>query len=147
MQEKHPKVAQVVDLAGGKMDLSHAALESGDAGQDTRVVQQEAIDILEALLKDQKGKSGGGGGGGGGMAEAMEQMAMGSGAGQNPGGNASGHNDPSLAPNTLKDNSFTFASRQDVKDFHSASGAEAEVPADYRSLWDAYTSQIRKESR
>jgi hypothetical protein len=137
LQVNLPKAAQVVDLAGGKMDVSHTALESGDAGPDTQTAQSEAIQLLEALQKDQKDSSSSSSSGG--AKQAMARMSEGGGGG----GYRGGSNGPNT-PATLEKPDFSISTQQEYKD-KMAAGAEGEIPPEFRGLVNAYSNQLRKE--
>jgi hypothetical protein len=138
LQARQPKAAQITDLAGGRMDISHSALESGDAGQGTRKAQSEAIQLLEVLLKDQENSSGGASSG---AMMAMQSMSMAS----QGGGFHGGENGP-LAPATLETPGYRVSTQQKY-DEKMAAGFEGEFPPEFRGLLNSYFEQVRKENR
>jgi hypothetical protein len=141
LRAKQSNAARTVELAGGKMEISHTALESGDAGPETRKAQSEAIQLLEALLKDQQQQQQDNGGGSSAAMMAMQNMSRGS----QGGGFHGGVNAP-LAPATL-DTAGYRASSQQKFDEKMAAGFESEFPPEFRALINSYFDQIRKESR
>ena len=143
LQAKQSKAARLVDLAGGKMDVSHTALESGDAGQETRKAQSEAVQVLEALLGDQEQKNAAGRSSAAMMAmQAMQNLA----AARHGGGfHNRGANGP-LEPARLETAGYRVSTQQKY-DEKMAAGFEAEFPPEFRELLNSYFDQVRKETR
>ncbi len=143
LQADQPDAAHLVDLAGGKMDASHTALESGDAGQDTRKAQTEAIQVLEALLKDQQQKNDASRSAATAMAmQAMQSLAQ---ARHGGGFHNRGTNGP-VEPARLETAGYQVSTQQKFDEKMSA-GFEAEFPPEFRGLLNSYFDQVRKESR
>jgi len=133
--------ARVVGEARGRMDLSRLALEGGDPGNETRVVQRQAIALLEKLMEGQcKGM-------GQGLASArmMAMMQMMQGMGMNPGGYAGGGNAPILPASLRETGETEWAKVRSRFDEQLGAEFEGEYPAEYRKLLDAYFSRLRKE--
>ena len=133
--------AQVVGMAGGKMDLSRLALEAGNAGKDTRVVQREIVALLEKLLSECQ-QCAGGMGLAGARAMAMAQMLQQ--VGLRPGGYAGGENAPIL-PATLKE-AEDERWRVVRSRFEEELGAafEGQYPLEFRDLLRAYFDRLRE---
>ena len=143
LQAEQSKAARLVDLAGGKMDVSHTALESGDAGQETRKAQSEAIQVLEALLKDQEQQDAASRSAAAMMAmQAMQNLAA---AHHGGGFHKRGTNGP-LEPARLETADYRVSTQQKYDDKTSA-GFEAEFPPEFRELLNSYFDQVRKEAR
>jgi hypothetical protein len=141
LQAKQSRTAQTLELAGSKMDLSHTALESGDAGPETRKNQSAAIQVLEALLKEQEEKNGGR------SSQAMTAMqAMRTLSQANHGGGFHGGTNGPLEPARLDTASYKTSTQQKYDD-KLAAGFESEFPPEFRGLLNSYFDQVRKESR
>jgi len=134
-------VAAVVGKAGEKMDVSRLALEAGDTGRDTRVVQREVVALLEKLLKEQSQNAGGMGLAGARMLAMLQMMQQ---VGMSPGGFAGGTNAPIL-PATLKEaeDEEWRAVRSRFEEELGAS-SDVEYPAQFRALLEAYFDRLRQ---
>ncbi len=132
----------LVGLAGEKMDVSRMALEAGDTGRETRVVQREVVTLLEKLMGSCKGCLGGMGLSG---MRALAMMQMMSRPGMRPGGFTGGTNAAILpaAVDRVGDEEW----RRVVSRFADqlATGAEAQYPVEFRELLQAYFERLRME--
>ena len=131
----------VVRKAGGKMDASRQALQKGDTGKKTRVVQRQIVALLEKLLGECCGGCRGLAG-----ARMMALMQMMGRAGQAGGGFMGGTNAP-LVPATL-DRTGDQAWRRVHTRFDERLGAafEGTYPLEYRGLLTGYFDRLRKET-
>jgi hypothetical protein len=129
-------------MAGGKMDLSRLALEGGDTGKDTRVVQREAVALLEALIRQQSSRMSAMGLTGQRMMAMMQMMMMG---GATPGGNPGGENAPILPAEVGRVDDQDW--RKTHSRFEDQLGADFETawPSEFRGLLEAYFDRLRKE--
>ncbi|MFP4057111.1 MAG: hypothetical protein ACLF0G_09610 [Candidatus Brocadiia bacterium] len=132
--------AAMVGKAREKMDLSRMALEGGDTGRDTRVVQRQAVAILEALIQQQQGAMSGGGLAG---ARAMAMMQMM--AGMSSGGFAGGTNAPILPASLDEAEDQEWRRSRSRFEGRLSAGSEAEYPAEFRGLLHAYFDRLRSE--
>ena len=141
LQAKQPRAAHAVDLAGGKMDVSHTALESGDAGQETRKAQSEAIQVLEALLKERRRRT----------AAAPPWRWRGD-AGDaeyvhgHPRRRLPRRQQRPARAGRLDTAGFRVSTQQKFDD-KLAAGFESEFPPEFRGLLNSYFDQVRKETR
>jgi len=124
--------AELAMDAASYLDSVRLALDSADTTRPTRVTGQEAVALLELLLK---GAGGGGGGGGG----------AGSGSGPGSGGGFDGgDDDPNLRPQPGDD-----AGRQDWLERRSrfedrlAESKDVTAQSEYRALVDSYFRRLR----
>ena len=141
LQAKQSHLAQTLEMAGAKMDLSHTALESGDAGAETRKNQSAAIQVLEAVLKEQEEKNGGR------SSQAMSAMqAMHTLSQANHGGGFHGGTNGPLEPARLDTAGYQVTTQQKYDD-KLAAGFESEFPPEFRGLLNSYFDQVRKETR
>ena len=140
-QAKQSRVAQTLELAGAKMDLSHTALESGDAGAETRKNQSAAIQILEAVLKEQEEKNSGRSSQESSAMQAMHTLSQ-----ANHGGGFHGGSNGPLEPARLDTASYQTSTQQKYDD-KLAAGFESEFPPEFRGLLNSYFDQVRKETR
>jgi len=137
-----PGAAALVKASAGKMNVSRIALGAGDTGRETRQVQRQALALLEKLLQDAMG--GGMGGAMAGMMGARAQAMMGM-MGRSPGGFAGGTNAPIMPANPSEARNEQW--RRARSRFGEQLGAafEANFPARYRDLLNAYFDRLRKE--
>jgi len=143
LQAERPNTARLVDLAGGKMDASHTALESGDAGQETRKAQTEAVQLLETLLKEQQQQNEASRSAAATMAmQAMQNLSQ---ARHGGGFHNRGTNGP-VEPARLEATGYRVSTQQKYDEKMSA-GFEAEFPPEFRGLLNSYFDQVRKETR
>jgi hypothetical protein len=144
LQAERPNTARLVDLAGGKMDASHTALESGDAGQETRKAQTEAVQLLETLLKEQQQQQNEANRSAAAMM-AMQAIQNLSQARHGGGFHNRGTNGP-VEPARLEATGYRVSTQQKYDEKMSA-GFEAEFPPEFRGLLNSYFDQVRKETR
>ena len=131
-----PGAAALVATAGEKMDTSRVALQSGDTGEDTRIVQRQIMALLETLLGQCKGCAGGMGLSG---ARMLAMMGM-------QGGGFWGGENADILPTAL-DEAADEEWRKARSQFEQAlmAGFEAQYPAEFRDLLTAYFARLRKE--
>ena len=144
MLARFAQAAAILGQAGERMQTSRLALEAGQTGSDTRVVQEQIVALLESLLKSCMGQCQGSGLAMARMQAMMQMMAMMS-PGMNPGGFRGGTNAAILpaSPEQASNPDWrTVRSR-----FEDELGADFEVnyPGDFRALLDAYFDRLRKE--
>jgi len=142
MLARFAAAAEVVDKSAGKMKISRMALEGGDTGKETRVVQRQAAALLEKLLGAQKNQLGGMGLAG---ARALAMMQMMQQIGISPGGYSGGSNAPIL-PATVRhadDESW----RKVRSRFEGQLGFDFEpvYPPGFRYLLESYFEGLRNE--
>jgi len=134
-------VEELINMVRGKMLTSRMALSAGDAGTETRVVQRQAVALLEKLL----GQCKPGQGSCQGMA-AQRMMALMQMMGKMPGaqGFEGGQNAdvmPQMTTRASADKWLKVRAR-----FGEAIGAgfEAQYPPEYRELVNAYFDQLQR---
>ena len=132
----------VVGKAGEKMGVSRLALADGDTGKDTRVVQRQAVALLEQLMKDQQGASSGMGLAGMRMRAMMQMMMQ---PGMMPGGYAGGANAPILPARIDKTGDEAWRRIGSRFEGNMAEGAEESYPVMFRDLLNAYFDRLRRE--
>jgi len=133
--------AAIVDKSSQKMNISRMALQAGDTGKQTRIVQRQIAALLETLLCNAKSCMGGCCGG----KRMMALMNMLCSPGMNPGGFMGGTN-ANILPSGLED--MTDPEWHKVRtrfDEELAAGFEEEYPLEFRSLLNAYFERLRSE--
>jgi len=138
-----PQAAAVVGKAGEKMDASRLALADGDTGKDTRVTQRQVVALLEQLMKEQQGASGGMGLAGMRMMAMMQMMLQ---PGMAPGGYAGGANAPILPSRIEKAGDEAWRKIGSRFEGNLAEGADETYPPMFRDLLNAYFDRLRRES-
>lgn len=145
MLEQIPPAADLVERAGGKMQICRLALERGDTGKETRTVQRQAAALLEKLLGDQKNRMCGMGLAGARAMALMQLMQMMAQPGASPGGFAGGGNAPILPAvlNEAGDQSWRIVRSR----FEGNLGANFEpmYPPGFRHLLEFYFDGLRNE--
>ncbi len=140
LQARQSPSSQTLEIAGAKMDLSHTALESGDAGSETRKNQSASIQVLEAVLEEQEKSAGS-------SQQAMSAMqAMHNLSQANHGGGFHGGTNGPLEPARLETAGYQTSTQQKYDD-KLAAGFESEFPPEFRGLLNSYFDQVRKETR
>ena len=134
--------AAVVGKAGEKMNASRLALADGDTGKDTRVVQRQAVALLEQLMKEQQGASSGMGLAGMRMRAMMQMMMQ---PGMMPGGYTGGSNAPILPSRIDKTGDEAWRKIGSRFEGNLAEGAEESYPVMFRDLLNAYFDRLRRE--
>jgi hypothetical protein len=139
LESLSPAAVEIVSEAGRVMGVSRLALDSADTGKETRLVGRQVALLLEKLLRDQQGGSGG-------AASQMRSQMLGQSPGAPGGGFEGGVNDPSVRPDDLDDGSDDSwrKSRLRFKD-KLGTGANIEVDPQFRGLLDAYFKRLREE--
>jgi hypothetical protein len=135
-------IAELLRTAGEKMNVSRIALESADTGKETRVVQREAIALLEQLAGGQKGGMSGMGLAGMRTLAMMQLLAQ---IGQSPGGYAGGGNAPILPATVSRVADEGWRKVRSRFDEKLGADFEAQYPPEFRPLLDAYFAKLRSE--
>jgi len=134
-----PGAVNLVQLAGDKMDISRQALDSGDAGRETRVVQRQALALLEQLFGEVSAAMGEMGlMGARGMAMMMALTSSGQGF-------AGGGNAPILPATVGEMPDEGWRKVRTRFEGQLASDFEAEYPPEFRKLLEAYFGRLRSE--
>lgn len=134
-----PGSSILITGAAEKMDISRQALDAGDAGHETRVVQRQAIALLERLMGD--------------TMEGMVGMMMGNRAAamagfmSNGGGFRGGGNAPILPAATDEMDRPEWTGLRTLFEGQLASGFDSEYPPKFRKLLEAYFGKLRNEPR
>jgi len=132
-----PESMPLIRAAGEKMDISRQALDSGDAGKETRVVQRQAIALLEQLLGDVMAMMGEMG------LMGMRGLALIEGfAG---GGFYGGGNAPILPASSEEVDDDAWRKVRSRFEGQLASDFDAQYPPRFRKLLEAYFARLRSE--
>jgi hypothetical protein len=142
MLAQYEGAAAMVAKAGGKMDASRLALAEGDTGNETRVVQRQAVALLEQLIRDHQGRMGGMGLAGMRMMALADLLAQ---MGMSPGGFAGGTNAPILPANVDRTDDERWRRVGSRFEGNLSEGAEETYPVQFRGLLNAYFERLRKE--
>lgn len=134
-----PGAAPLIRAAGEKMDISRQALDSGDAGKETRVVQRQAIALLEQLLGDVMGMMGEMGLMGMRGLALIEAFAG--------GGFYGGANAPILPASTEEVDDDAWRIVRSRFEGQLSSDFDAKYPPRFRKLLEAYFARLRSEPR
>ena len=117
------------------MGTSRMALQAGDTGWDTRVIQRQIVVLLEELLKQSSGNAAG--------LRGMRMLAMMHMMGMSPGGFFGGTN-AHILPATLGqagDESWREVRTRFAEQLGAA--FEQQYPAKFRTLLEAYFQHLR----
>ena len=138
-----------IDDIADHMDFSHRRLSFEDPGEDTRVVQDKIVAMLDKIIKDaeeqQQQQQQQQGGSGSGQGQQQGQQQAGSGEGQNAGGNASAQNDPKSVRNLRGAAKSAWDDlRKRERETDALSGLKSKYPPRYRDLVEQYFKDLQQ---
>ena len=139
----------VEDIAD-HMDFSHRRLSFEDSGEQTQVVQQKIVAMLDEIIKQaeeqqqqqQQQQQGGGQGQG---QQQQQQQQQGAGEGQQPGGNAAAQNDPKKVRDLRGASKSAWDDlRERDRENDALSGLKSKYPPLYRELVEQYFKDLQE---